>query len=124
MVDFQSPLALSPASSHWLSCAQLSDSRRATEFTWNGLVWDSHPETSIVYDKVGADTVYANVYENIVAGPSVGDTEPGTCDSGDFRGLFWWDTAGSDSGLKWCNNEDGSYNWDRPDAGPRPMRSR
>ena len=50
--------------------------------------------------------------EGINVGPSVGSTPPGTCNSGTFRGQFWYDTGGSDSGLKWCNNEDGSYDWD------------
>lgn len=33
-------------------------------FTWNGLSWDSYFRQSNVYNKVGVDTIYANVYQN------------------------------------------------------------
>ena len=85
-----------------------------TKFTWNSLEWDTYVEGhSIVYDKVGGDTAYFNVYENAAPGVEVGDNEPGDCNATDgYLGVLWYDTAGADSGLKWCNNEDGSYNWD------------
>ena len=85
---------------------------RAT-FTWNSLDWDTYTKTSQVFDKVGADTMYANVYENVPPGVAVGNTEPGDCNATDgFAGLLWTDTSGADIVLKWCNDNDGSYNWD------------
>ena len=84
-----------------------------TQFTWKSLEWDTYTKTSQVFNKVGGDTAYFNVYENAAPGVEVGDTEPGDCNATDgFRGVLWYDTAGADSGLKWCNNEDGSYDWD------------
>lgn len=83
-------------------------------FQWKNLTWtDFERGKSVVYEKVGGDTAYFNVYENAAPGVEVGDNEPGTCDAtSGYRGVLWYDTSGSDSGLKWCNNEDGSYNWD------------
>lgn len=119
----------------------------AGAFTWKALEWDGFKRTSEVYNKLGADSLYANVYLNMpsvslsdatpaastssgAAGTataasrgdhrhqgdgsalSIGDNQPGPCNNGTYRGRFWYDTSGADSGLKWCNNEDGSYHWD------------
>ena len=83
-------------------------------FEWKGLTWTDYERgKSVVYQKVGGDTAYFNVYENAAPGVEVGDNQPGDCNATDgYRGVLWYDTSGADSGLKWCNNEDGSYNWD------------